>query len=73
MACSPVTIDTFQALFTVISVIETDHSFFNCVTELENIFVTFQASLRSEIIVSQIFRRDKRVTVVPKHIPSFGR
>jgi hypothetical protein len=55
----------------VISVIETDHSFFDCVTELENIFMTFQASLGSEVIVSQIFRRSKSVAVVPKHVPSF--
>jgi hypothetical protein len=57
----------------VVSVIETDHSFLNCVTEPENIFVTFQASSACEVIISKVFRRSKRIAIVPEHIPSIRR
>jgi hypothetical protein len=71
MSCGPVTVHTLQTFFSVITVAESDHSLFDSVIELENNFVTFQASLGSEIIISQIFRRHKRVAEVPKHVPPF--
>jgi len=71
MSCGPVTAHTLQTFFSVITVAESDHSLFDSVIELENNFVTFQTPLGSEIIISQIFRRHKRVAEVPKHIPSF--
>jgi len=71
MSCSPVTVHTLQAFFSVITVAESDHSLFDSVIELKNIFVTFQAPSGSEIIISQIFRGHKRVAEVPKHVPRF--